>query len=69
MDTVQQEFDRIMQEYQNGNVCWPEFVDSIKPNPELSITDIVCLYAKLTKEIDGDIILRINTNDDICEQL
>jgi len=61
--------------YNQGDVCFQELCESLPlseiPNitDEITVMDLVRIYAELSNEIDGDQVIRVNLDHDVCENL
>jgi len=65
----------ILSIYNHGDECFQEMCDSLPlseiPNitDEITLKDIVRIYAELSNEIDGDQVRRTNDDDSMCENI
>jgi hypothetical protein len=57
------ELERIKKDYQEEDICWQEFVRTVTVDPLLTMTEVVYLYGELSKELDGDSLIRVNKED------
>jgi hypothetical protein len=62
-ELVLKELDRIRELYQKEDICWQEFARSITVDPLLTMTEVVYIYGELSKELDGDALIRVNKED------
>ena len=67
---IRELYEEIMEDFiQTSDVCFQEYASFImaKDLKELSMVDIIELYGALSNSCDGDIVIRMNSDDNIHE--
>ena len=59
LELARAEVERVLKEYQEQDVCWNEFAESVHLDSRLGLDMQVQVYGELCRLIDGDMVCRI----------